>query len=182
MAKLYSYTEMLKKYGSAYQIRHAVDSGALYKVARGLYSDELNPAPEVIICALYPQAILTMDSAFYFHGLTDVIPSLIHVATPRNSTRINFTGVRQYFMGPQLISQGVCSTTQEGAHVKIFSKERMLVELLRHSTSLPPDYYKELIVSYRRIAHNLDIREVESCINLYRRACGLFDKMLKEVF
>ena len=182
MAKLYSYTEMLEKYGSAYQIKRAVDSGALYKVARGLYSDERNPAPEVIVCALYPQAVITMDSAFYFHGLTDVVPDLIHLATPRNSTRINYTGVRQYFMEPQLISQGVCSATQEGVHVKIFSKERMLVELLRHSASLPPDYYKELIASYRRIAHNLDMREVESGINLYQRACGLFDKMLKEVF
>jgi len=39
-----------------------------------------------------------MDSAFYLHGLTDVVPEMVHVATARNSTRIKDARVRQYFM------------------------------------------------------------------------------------
>lgn len=178
---LYSYDDMLERYGSAYQIGKAVDSGGLFKVARGLYSDERHPDPNAVVCALYPQAVLTMDSAFYLHGLTDVVPDLVHVATARNSTRIRDARVRQYFMGPALMAAGVGSADGEGATIRLFTRERMLVELLRSAGSMPLDYYKELIGSYRKIAEDLDMREVEDCMALYKRADGLFDMLQREV-
>lgn len=177
---LYSYDDMLARYGSAYQIGRAVDSGALFKVARGLYSDERHPDPNAVVCVLYPQAVLTMDSAFYLHGLTDVVPELVHVAMARNSTRIKDARVRQHFMEPALMDVGVGATGDDGS-IRLFTKERMLVELLRCAGSMPLDYYKELIGSYRKIADELDMREVEDCMALYKRADALFDMMQREV-
>ena len=144
---LYGYDDMLRRYGSAYQIGKAVDSGAVYKIARGLYSDERHPDPNAVACALWPQAVLTMDSSFYLHGLTDVVPELVHVATPRNSTRIRDTRIRQYFMEPALMSVGI----------------------------------ETMVASYRKIADDLDMREVEDCMALYKRADNLFDMMQREV-
>lgn len=120
---------MIARYGSAYQIGKAVDSGVLFKITRGLYSDEQNPDPNAVVCALYPRAVLTMVSAFYLHGLTDVVPELVHVATARNSTRVRDTRVRQYFMEPALMATGVKIVGGEGAAVRVFTRERMLVEL-----------------------------------------------------
>ena len=80
---IYGYDDMLARFGSAYQIGKAVDSGELFKVARGLYSSERHPDPNAVVCALYPQAALTMDSAFYLHGLTDAVPELV----PRRAIR-----------------------------------------------------------------------------------------------
>ena len=178
---LYGYDDMLRRYGSAYQIGKAVDSGTVYKIARGLYSNERHPDPNAVACALWPQAVLTMDSAFYLHGLTDVVPELVHVATPRNSTRIRDTRIRQYFMEPALMSTGVETTGGEGSTIRTFTLERMLVELLRNAGTLPLDYYKELIASYRKIVDGLDMREVEDCMALYNRADSLFDMMQREV-
>lgn len=178
---LYRYVDMMAEYGSAYQIDKAVKSGVIYRVVRGLYSDEQHPDPNAVVCSLYPQAVLTMDSAFYLHGLTDVVPDLVHVATPRNSTRIRDDRVRQYFMEPKLLEKGVREVDCGGVAFRAFSKERMLVELLRNASSLPLDYYKELIGSYRRIVDDLDMREVEDCIALYKRADSLFDMLQKEV-
>ena len=178
---LYGYDDTLARYGSAYQIGRAVDSGALFKIARGLYSDERHPDPNAVVCALYPQAVLTMDSAFYLHGVTDVVPELVHVATARNSTRIRDVRVRQYFMEPALMAVGVETADGEGTIVRMFTRERMLVELLRCAGSMPLDYYKELIASYRKIVDELDMREVEDCMALYKRADGLFDMMQREV-
>ena len=178
---LYTYVEMLDRYGSAYQIGRALDSGDIYKVASGLYSDARHPDPNAAVCTLYPKAVLTMDSAFYLHGLTDVVPELIHVATPRNTTRIRDERVRQYFMEPRFMEAGVEQALSDGAKLRVFSRERMLVELLRNAGTLPLDYYKELIGSYRRIADELDMREVEDCIALYRRADSLFDMLQREV-
>lgn len=178
---LYRYDDMLERYGSAYQIGRAVGAGKVYKVARGVYSDERHPDPAAVVCALYPQAALTMDSAFYLHGLTDVVPELVHMATPRNSTRIRDVGVRQYYMLPSLMGTGVQSMESGGYAVRVFSRERMLVELLRNAGTLPMDYYRELIGSYRRIADELDMREVEDSLALYRRSDSLFDMMQREV-
>ncbi|MDO4539182.1 MAG: hypothetical protein Q4B54_13540 [Coriobacteriales bacterium] len=172
---------MLKRYGSAYQIDRAIGSGEVYKVFRGIYSDERYPNPGAVVCALYPQAVLTMDSAFYLHGLTDVVPDFAHVAMPRNSTRIRYVGVRQYFMLPSLMDKGVRAMESDGYAVRVFSRERMLVELLRSAGTLPMDYYRELIGSYRRIAGELDMRKVEDCLALYRRSDSLFDMMQREV-
>lgn len=172
---------MIRHFGSAYQVGKAVDSGAFFKISRGLYSDERHPDPNAVICALYPQAVLTMDSAFYLHGLTDVVPELVHVATARNSTRIHDARVRQHFMESALMSAGVEDAGGRDASLRLFTKERMLVELLRSAGSMPLDYYKELIASYRKIADVLDMREVEGCMALYKRADSLFEMMQREV-
>ena len=181
MLLLFTYTDMLKKYGSAYQIARAVDSASLFKVARGLYSDERHPDPNAVACALYPQAVLTMDSAFYLHGLTDVVPKIVHVATPRISTRIRNVAFRQYFLEQKLIKGGVTDMKIDGSVVRIFNAERMLVELLRNAALLPMDYYKELIGSYRRMVDLLDMRKVEDYMALYSRADSLFEMLQKEV-
>lgn len=178
---LFSYDDMLERYGSAYRIGRAVAAGSVHKVARGLYSDERHPDPNAVVCALYPQAVLTMDSAFYLHDLTDVVPERVHVATPRNSTRIRDPRVRQHFMRDGLMSEGVVAVSVEASAVRLFSRERMLVELLRSAGTLPLDYYKELIGSYRKVAGDLDMREVEDCMALYSRSEGLFDMMQREV-
>lgn len=69
----------------------------------------------------------------------------------------------------------------ESGGVRAFGSERMLVELLRSSDSMPPDYHRELIASYRKIASELDMSLVEDCIDLYARADSIFDKLQKEV-
>lgn len=178
---VYRYEDMIDRYGSAYGVRRAVTSGDVVKVGRGVYSDERHPDPNAVACALWPQAVLTMDSAFYLHGLTDVVPELVHVATPRNSTRIRDPRIRQHFMLPELMLTGVEEVDAEGSPIRVFSRERMLVELLRNAGTMPLDYYKELVGSYRRVAGELDMREVEDCSALYSRADGLFDMMQREV-
>lgn len=181
MDMLLTYADALKTYGSAYQIGRAVRDGAIYKVARGVYSTAQHPNPSAVVCARYPHAILTMESAFYLHDLTDVVPELVYVATPRNSTRIKNASVRQYFMEPHLMMSGAATFEIDGLPVRAFTKERMLVELLRSAGSLPLDYYKEIIGSYRKLVDELDMRAVEDAMALYKRSDGLFEMMQREV-
>ena len=58
-------------------------------------------------------------------------------------------------------------------------KERMLVELIRYKSKLPYDYYKEIVLNYRRILPTLDVQEIQDltlaalraikCLKYYRR-------------
>ena len=178
---LYHYDFITLEYGSVYKVNKAVKEGKIYKVARGWYSDQPDPDMRVLVCAQYPQAVLTMDSAFHFHGLLDEEPDLVHVATARNSTRIADQRVRQYFFLLDLMNQGVETHQIDGREVRVFSKERMLVELLRNETLLPLETYRKLIRAYRKIVDDLDMGQIKESLALYKRSAGLFDKLQHEV-
>lgn len=51
--------------------------------------------PELeIIMKKYPNAILTLNSAFYYDGLTDTIPDHYYVATPKSNRKIEDVRVK----------------------------------------------------------------------------------------
>ena len=71
---VFSYEDCIQKYGSDYQIKKAVSCKKLYKIEKGVYSDKQYPSELSVITLKYPKAVFTMESAFYYHDLTDVIP------------------------------------------------------------------------------------------------------------
>ena len=71
---VYSYQEILKKLGSRSNIEKALKSGKIFRLKDGIYSDSDVVNPMIIISKKYTGAIITMDSAFYYYNLTDVIP------------------------------------------------------------------------------------------------------------
>ncbi|MBR2067643.1 MAG: hypothetical protein IJ875_05225, partial [Solobacterium sp.] len=67
----------------------------------------------------------------------------------------------QYYVFSNIFNVGVTTLVHRDATVKIYDKERMLIELLRFKNKLPFDYYKEIIGNYRRIIYNLDIERIQ---------------------
>ena len=63
----------------------------------------------------------------------------------------------------------------------MYNRERMLVEVMRRQASLPLDYYKEVISSYRKIADELDIALVEDYTALFKKNDFMFDILQREV-
>ena len=178
---IYTYTEAQSKYGSNYQIEKEMKQGNLFKIERGLYSTTSDVSPYAVISGKYPEAILTMDSAFFIHGLTDVVPDKICLATRRNFSRIRDEGIRQYFLEEHLFEPGKTTVNYDGEDIAIYGLERMLVELMRNSASMPLDYYKEIILSYRKRIDDMDIRSVEEYMDMFERNEYMFDILQKEV-
>lgn len=178
---LLTYEQALEQAGSKYLLSKAVADKTLYKINRGLYSRIPYPNPLTVACANYPDGIITMDSALYEHGLTDVIPDEIHIATERSATRITQAGYRQYFIENDLLEPGVDNIEKADGIIRIYNRERLLVEVMRRQASLPLDYYKEIINSYRRIAEELDLRLVEDYMALFKRNEFMFDILQREV-
>lgn len=59
-----------------------------------------------IIRAKYPKAVFTGESAFYYHGLMDVIPDFYHLATVRMDRRIKDEQVKQTFLKEHIFHMG----------------------------------------------------------------------------
>ena len=156
-----SRAECLAEYGSDYKIQQKVDAGELFKVGKAVYSD-VEHIPELAVLAYqHPNAVVTMHNAFYMHGLTNVIPDEYDLATDRDAAKIKDSRVRQYFIPSDFFTQGIVDTDYKGYPIRIYNKERMLIELLRYKTKLPYDYYKEILLNYRRIIPQLNIQEIQ---------------------
>ena len=68
-----TYEQALADAGSAFLLKKKLESKELHKLTRGAYSKIEHPDPLVLAHVLYPEAVITMDSALYAHDLTAVI-------------------------------------------------------------------------------------------------------------
>jgi hypothetical protein len=142
--------ECLARYGSYHAINLAVKSGMLVKLERGIYSDTKEYVPgEGIVQKKHPSAVFTMESAFLYHRLSDVVPDRYSMATPARTAAIADRRVKQYFVPEGTGEIGKTELVISGTKIAVYDMERMLIELMRYRHKLPYDYYKEVLGNYR---------------------------------
>ena len=174
--------EILKKYKTRYNLSKAIKNKEIFKLEHGIYSDRELVNPMIVTSKKYPNAIITMDSAFYYYDLTDIIPNKTFVATNRNSNTIKNENIVQVWVPKEILNQGKEKVIVDGEEVNMYNKERLLVELIRKRNQIPFDYYKEIVANYRKIADELDMYKIEQYITLYKNECNLGNVLLREVF
>jgi len=178
---IYTYDECLKKYKTNHFIKKALKENKLNKIEKGIYSENKNIPVLEIITKKYPKAILTMNTAFYYHGLTDVIPDEYYLATKDCSKKLVDKRIKQIYVPERLFELGKEEGTNNGIKYLIYNKERMLIELLRFKNSLPFNYYKEIINNYREIINELNIAEIEKYAKLFPKSKMILETLKKEV-
>jgi hypothetical protein len=135
-----------------------------------------------IIQKKYPKVIFTMESAFYYNGLTTDIPDYYHIATPAKAARLKDPRIKQVYVPDKIFSLWLVEQEQEGTTIRIYDKERMLIELLRYKDKLPYDYYKEILRNYRKIVDRLDIERVQEYATIFPKSEILWKRLDEEVF
>ena len=173
--------ECLKMYGSDYMIKKQVDLGNLFRVGKAVYSTEKNVPYIAVLVYKYPNAVVTMHNAFYMYGLTDVIPDDYDLATDRDAAKIKEKNVHQYFIASNFWDKGIEKINYKGYDIPIYSKERMLVELLRYKSKLPFDYYKEILLNYRRIIPKLSIQRIQDYVLESPKSASVLETLQMEV-
>ena len=179
---IYTYKECIEKFKTDYEIRKLISSGKLRRVSRGVYSDDVYEAELAIIAKMYPYAVFTMNSAFYFHGLTDTIPQAYYLMTNKNATKIKDERVCQFFDNYDSLTTGVETKNYCGTTIRVFTRERMLVELIRNKNKFSFDYYKEIIGNYRKLIYELDIQEIQEYALQLPKTKMVLETLQLEVF
>lgn len=177
-----SYSELIREYKTDYGIKKAISKGELFKIEKGIYSEDKYVPDLAIIKAKYPKAILTMNSAFYYHSLSDDIPDFYYLATDKTGAKINDKRVKQIFEMKQLLEIGVVEMEYQGMYIRVYDKERMLIELIRSKSKLPYDYYKEIIGQYRIMILELDIERIQQYAMMFPKSGLITDTLQTEVF
>ncbi|OLR56095.1 hypothetical protein BHK98_08475 [Hornefia porci] len=178
---LLSYQECIDRYGNDYKLKKELANGTLFMKEKGIYSTKRSVSEIDIIMRKYPKAICTGNSAFYYHSLTDVIPGHYYLATRRTDTRIKDPRVRQSFMKEDIFKAGITELQYNNSIIRIYSPERMLIELMRFRARIPMDYYKEIIQNYRKLSFEMDFGLVEDYAGMFRNGAKLMDMIQMEV-
>ncbi|MDA3932615.1 MAG: hypothetical protein PF513_07770 [Tenericutes bacterium] len=164
----YTYKEMIKRYTNDYQIKKALNRNEIRKVKPGLYSDgeTLFDAPEIFLKR--DDTVLTLQSAFQIHGVTDYIPEYIYVATPRNAYPIDNLEVKQTFMSNKYHRLGVQSKMVDNIKVNVYDLERSLIELIRYEKKMPFEEYHHVLRKFREKRDNIDFNKLMSYAKHFR--------------
>ena len=178
----FSYKECRQRFGSAYQIDKAIEKGLIKKVELGVYSDSEHVSELEVIQFKYPKAILTLDSAYFYHDLTDVIPDMYHLATRSNATAISDSRIKQYYVPNEIHSIGITEIEYCGDKVRAYDLERLLIETARMKSKLPPELYKEVILSFRTKGNSLSMEKIGQYLPHFPKRNMIERILYEEVF
>lgn len=174
-----TYNEAVSRYGSGYRVIRAMSDQKLFKQEDGVYSLE-KYVPELgVIMKKYPKAVLAGEYAFYIHGLTNVIPEKYDLATPSKAAKMTDARVHQIYVKEDVFPLGIEEKDIDGELVRIYDKERMLIELLRNKNTMPYDLYKEILINYREIITDLEIWRIQEYAALFPKS-KMISKALDE--
>lgn len=179
---LYTYEDCIEKYKTDYQLRKQIEKGKFFKIERGIYSDDAYESDLAVVRMKYPNAVFTLNSAFYFHGLTDTIPQMYYLETDKDAAKIRDNKVKQIFDNYASMELGAIEMEYDGTKIMIFSKERLLIELIRNKSKLPFDYYKEIIGNYRKLIYELDIQAIQEYALALPKSNRVMETIQMEVF
>ncbi|MBO7549980.1 MAG: hypothetical protein J6T62_00435 [Fibrobacter sp.] len=157
---VFTFAKCIEMFGSKYMIKKALAEGRLFRIVKGVYSESEHVSEVSLISAKYPKAVFTMNTAFYHYGLTDSVPEKYYLAAERGA-KISDKSVALKFENSDILLLGAVQENLNGTMVTMYNRERMLLELIRNKTSMTFDYYKEIVLSYRRILDNLDMQLVQ---------------------
>ena len=169
-------------YGTKYRVGELVHAGKLFHIEDGIYADTAD-VPEVeVVLAKYPSSVLTLESAYYYYNMSDEIPDEYHLATDRKSARIVDDRVVQSYVPCGTLMIGATEIDVLDEHLRIYDKERLLIETMRYRTKLPYDLYREVIGSFREIRNELYGSKIDDYLKHIPRMGAIMEAIRKEVY
>lgn len=146
--------EKLYPLGLTYrQIQGLVQKGILDHVKSGYYSMHLEEkSEEELVLAMFPDGILTMDTALFYHGYREQRPQQWSIAISKNISKSRFK-VQQpelcpYYTEPEVLKMGVERIPFAQGEIGIYSKERLICECLKYEERLDRETMKTALMTY----------------------------------
>ncbi|MHC1734877.1 MAG: type IV toxin-antitoxin system AbiEi family antitoxin domain-containing protein [Erysipelotrichaceae bacterium] len=146
--------ELYKAHVFYHDIRRLIEKGVIEKIRYGYYRwvDTHQYSEAQIITQLYPDAILCLNSALFYHRYSDRSPLEWNLAVSKDSNksrfRIDFPLVKPYYIEPALLELGVCVGEMDGYPVRIYDKERTMCDCLRYMGKMDKEIFNRAIRSY----------------------------------
>lgn len=131
------------------------DQGEIEQIARGLFRlSELPPLgnPDLLTVARkIPHAVFCLVTALAFHRLTTQVPHAVEVALPRTARmpRLDYPPLKVYRFSPEAFRAGIEIHDEDGASIRIYSREKTLADIFKYRNKVGLDVALEALRTYR---------------------------------
>ena len=146
--------EELTKLGIDYRrIDALVKEGKLSRVRNGYYTDRVDGFGEVeLVAALFPDAMLCMESALYAYGYLKEKPYGWTLAVDKNTSKsrfkMDYPRIIPFYTEPEALSLGASVIELQGCSFGIYDKERLICACLKYESKMSHDDFKTAIQAY----------------------------------
>ena len=130
----------------------------LRKVRNGYYALYERKIDETEwIAAMFPDGVLTMESACYYYGYLDAKPFQWSIAVDKNTSKsrfkIDFPAIIPYYTEPGVLQLGVTSIPFGDGVMKIYEKERLLCDLFKYEERVDRETLKSAMRGFLAEEH-----------------------------
>lgn len=137
-------------------IQDLLNEGIIEKLKQGFYYlvDHEDLSEISIINRLYPDAIICMNSALFYHGYSDRTPSEWHLAVNKDISKyklkIDYPFVKLYLFEKHLLEIGLTEIEIDGNLARIYDKERTICDCLRYIGKMDKEIFNKAVQYYIR--------------------------------
>ena len=136
------------------EISELVESGYIERVKQGYYrivEHTEDHSEAKLISQLYPDGIICMVSALFYYGYSDRTPINWDIAIDRNVSKarfnIDYPYVKPYYIDKAHLEYGVTEGQYEDCVLKIFDRDRLICECIKHENKMDREIYNKAIIN-----------------------------------
>ena len=135
------------------RILQFVEEGYLIRVKNGYYTTKYYKASEeAMIVRLFPDGILTMETALFYYGYLKQRPYQWQIAISKNTSKsrfkLDYPNVQPYYCEAGVLSLGVGEIELAGKKMQIYTKERLVCDCLKYQEKMNREVFKAALLSY----------------------------------
>ena len=136
------------------EIAELVDMGKLERIKQGYYrlAQIENDSDAKLISELYPDGVLCMTTALFYYGYSDRTPLTWDIAVDRNTSKarfnIDYPYVKPYYIDKAHLDYGITEAVYEDYILKIFDRDRLICECIKHENKMDREIYNKAIQAY----------------------------------
>lgn len=130
-----------------------VDKGDLIRLKSGYYTVSGSDfSEEELLVKLFPDGILSLESALYVYGYIKEKPSEWRIAVDKNTSKSRFKSeepkVLPMYTEPEVLELGVTTVAFGNGQMQIYEKERLICDCLKYEEKMDRAVFQEGLRSY----------------------------------
>ena len=137
------------------EISALLKGGYIERVKQGYYrivEHTEDHSEAKLISQLYPDGIICMVSALFYYGYSDRTTIDWDIAIDRNTSKarfnIDYPYVKPYYIDKAHLEYGVTEGQYEDCVLKIFDRDRLICECIKHENKMDREIYNKAIINY----------------------------------
>lgn len=135
------------------RILHFVEEGMLKRVKSGYYTTRYwDGSEEDLIAEMFPDGVLTMESALYYYGYLSKKPYGWSIAVSKNISKsrfkLDYPIAIPYYSEPQVLELGKTQIAIGDKEMGIYTKDRLICDCLKYQEKMSREDFKKGVLSY----------------------------------